>query len=141
MSKSSIIYMQCKTILDALIQDDESQAFFGPMKDMARSAYDRNDHVYLRRLLKELLAISRDFPDRVSTEVLHETGATIPDIRNEVAGIIRKGKIANIEQFHLVNEYIDSVHQNPEMTPVVEALGRMLLDFERGQATSLSDHP
>lgn len=140
MSDVTALYMQCKALLDALIQDEESQAFFGPMRDMASSALARNDHVYLQRLLKELVAISRDFPDRLTTEALQEFGETVPDIRSEVADIIKKGKITDANQFRLVNEYIDSVHQNQEMAPVIEALGRMLLDFEQKEAKKRGKH-
>lgn len=133
MSNAAALYVQCKTLLDALIKDDESKGFFGPMLEMANSALDREDHVFLQRLVRELLMLSRDFPDRVTPEMLQELGVLSPDIREKVARILKRGKIASATDFRLVNEYIDQIYQNPEMLPVVEQLGKMLLSFEQGK--------
>jgi hypothetical protein len=131
MNDVSTIYLQCKTLLEALIQDEESQAFFGPMLVAADAALAQKDRAYLQSLLKELLVISRDFPDLITVDVLQKIGVSVPDIRVEVAEIIRHGRIENAEQFRAVSEYVDDIHQNQEMAPVVEALGKMLLAFEQ----------
>ena len=125
-------YKKCKVIFKALIQDQESKAFFGPMQDMADYALKHDDHAYLRRLLKELLLISREFPDRVTPAVLQQIGEPEVDIRLQIAEIIKNGVISNSDELGLVNEFIDLVHQNPEMSPVVERLGSLILKFESG---------